>query len=85
MPSQPLSKLENGAIDDVVRGWRSWARERGLDPDQPSRIDLHAFARLRAQRTGEGGSFTLPILDVEDQTAQILEALALRGFCISTR
>jgi hypothetical protein len=80
MPSQPISEQENQAINDVVRAWRSWARARGLDPDQPSRIDLRAFAHHLAQQAGEGGEIPLPGLDEEDYTARILKALALRGF-----
>ena len=80
MPSQPISEQENQAINDVVRGWRSWARARGLDPDQPSRIDLRAFAHQLAQQAGEDGEPPLPGLGEEDYAARILKALALRGF-----
>jgi hypothetical protein len=83
MPSQPISEQENQAINDVVRAWRSWARARGLDADQPSRIDLRAFAHHLAQKAGEDGELPLPSLGAEDYVGRILKALALRGFLFS--
>jgi hypothetical protein len=80
MRSQPRSKVENKAIDDVVRAWRSWARERGISPDQPSGFDLHVFAHHLAQQTGPNGRLPLPGLGAEDYSQRILKALALRGF-----
>jgi hypothetical protein len=80
MPNQPVTELENMAIDDVVRGWRSWARARGLDPEQPSHIDLHAFALFLARRAGESSPLPLPGGDDEDYAARIQRAMALRGF-----
>jgi hypothetical protein len=79
LPSRPIT--ENQAIDDVVRSWRSWARKRGLDPDQPSGVDLRAFAHHFAQQAGKDAPH--PILGDEDYGGRILKALAFRGFLLS--
>jgi hypothetical protein len=81
MPSQPITEQENQAINDLVRASRSWTRARGLDSDQPSRIDLRTFAHHLAQQAGEDCGLPLPGLGEEDYAGRILKALALRGFC----
>jgi hypothetical protein len=80
MSDQPVATPETRALDDVVRAWRSWARERGLDPDQPSRVDLRAFAHFLARRVEESVSLPLPGDDAEEYSERIQRALALRGF-----
>jgi hypothetical protein len=50
MSHHDFTELETKAIDDVIRAWRTWSRARGRDPDQPSRIDLYAFAQFLSQQ-----------------------------------
>ena len=80
MPNELVTELENMAIDGVVRAWRSWARVRGLDPEQPSRVDLHAFAHFLSLRVGESGLLSLPGANDETYSARIKRAMALRRF-----
>jgi hypothetical protein len=80
MPHHDFTELETKAIDDVIRAWRTWARARGLDPDQPSRIDLYAFAHFLAQQAEKDGPLPLPGRDDEYYSALVQRAMALRGF-----
>lgn len=80
MPYRPVASPETRAIDEVIRAWRSWARERGIDSDRPNHVSLYVFINFFAQQAERSGTLPLPGDDGMDYAERIRRAMALRGF-----